>query len=173
MWLCALIVTLSLGETRAENFFATPTLELEQNQPQTQASTREITFAYGYDASDYALAPKNAAGKLIYDKAAKSWTSPNGLIYGQGSKHGNRVKHVLDHAAMNAKKKLHSVFNVDRNKVIGLVDDAWAKRGSPLPNDPGVYIVPMGRAVGTAGETSVKIVVRSGTNQVITAFPFK
>ena len=64
MWLCALIVTLSLGETRAENFFATPSLELEQNQTPTQASTREITFAYGYDASDYALAPKST---LKYD----------------------------------------------------------------------------------------------------------
>lgn len=43
--------------------------------------------------------------------------------------------------------------------------------GAPLPNDPGAYIVPMGRTVGTAGESAVKIIVRPGTNQIITAYP--
>ncbi|WP_229803904.1 DUF637 domain-containing protein, partial [Halomonas qijiaojingensis] len=111
--------------------------------------------------------------RLTYDAASQSWTSPAGLIYGQGSKHGNRVKHVLDHAAPNPNKRTHSVFNVDRNEILGVVDEAWTKRGSPLPNDPGAFIVPMGRVVGTAGETSVKIVVRPNTNEVITAFPVR
>jgi hypothetical protein len=116
-------------------------------------------------------APKGM--KLTYDAASKSWTTPSGLIYGQGSKHGNRVMHVLDHATVNLKKKMHSVFNVDRSKVLRLVDEAWIKRGSPLTGDAGAYIIPMGRTVGTAGETSIKIVVRPGTSEVITAFPFK
>jgi hypothetical protein len=63
------------------------------------------------------------------------------------------------------------VFNVGRNKVVGLVDEAWGMRGSPLANDPGAYVVPMGRTVGTAGENAVKIIVRPGTNEIITSYP--
>lgn len=112
------------------------------------------------------------AGKLVFDPETKSWTSTGGLIYGQGSQHGNRVKHVLDHLVPNPKKTTHSIFNVDRTKLIGLLDEAWAKKGVPLPNDPGAYIIDMGRVIGTGGETKIKIVVRPGTNQVITAYPF-
>ncbi|MBI5547146.1 MAG: hypothetical protein HY901_24970 [Deltaproteobacteria bacterium] len=43
--------------------------------------------------------------------------------------------------------------------------------GAPLANDAGVYVVGMGRIVGTAGEQSIKIIVRPGTSEVITAFP--
>nr|WP_232436558.1 RHS repeat-associated core domain-containing protein [Burkholderia ubonensis] len=43
--------------------------------------------------------------KLDHDKSTRSWSTPNGLIYGQGSKHGNRVKHVLDHESPNPKKQ--------------------------------------------------------------------
>jgi hypothetical protein len=83
----------------------------------------------------------------------------------------NRVQHVLRHAEAYPSRATHSVFNVGRNKVLGLVDEAWGMRGSPLTNDPGAYIVPMGRTVGTAGENAVKIIVRPGTNEIITAYP--
>jgi hypothetical protein len=53
---------------------------------------------------------------------------------------------------------------VDRKEVLGVVDEAWRAKGSPLPNDPGAYVVSMGRTIGTA--------VRPGTNQIITAYPF-
>ncbi|WP_370867907.1 immunity protein Tsi6 family protein [Phenylobacterium sp.] len=46
-------------------------------------------------------------------------------------------------------------------------------RGQPLPKDPGAYVVPMGRAVGQGGETSIKIIVRPGTTEVITAYPVR
>jgi hypothetical protein len=110
---------------------------------------------------------------LKFDKAARTWTTPEGLVYGPGSAQGNRVKHVLEHTIPNAKKPLHTLFNVDRNQVLGLVDEAWAKRGTPLPNDPGAYVIPMGRVIGQAGETSIKIVVRPGTSTVITAYPVR
>lgn len=87
--------------------------------------------------------------------------------------HGNRVKHVLDHAVPNPAKTTHSVFNVDKSKVLGLVDEAWLAKGSPHPDDPGAYIVPMGRAIGTAGEANIKIIIRPGTNKIITAYPFQ
>ena len=65
----------------------------------------------------------------------------------------------------------HSVFNVSRTKLLGLLDEAWIKRGSPLANDPAAYVIPMGRTVGTAGEKSIKMIVRPGTCEVITAYP--
>jgi len=40
-----------------------------------------------------------------------------------------------------------------------------------LLNDPGAYVVPMERIIGTAGEQKLKIIVRPGTNQIITAYP--
>ncbi|XQA72256.1 VENN motif pre-toxin domain-containing protein [Xanthomonas sacchari] len=113
------------------------------------------------------------AVKLTFDKATRTWTTPAGLEYGQGSVHGNRIKHVLDHAVPNPNKTTHSVFNVDRKQVLGLIDQAWLTKGSPVPGDPGAYIVPMGRVVGTSGEQNIKIIVRPGTNKVITAYPVK
>ncbi|PRE37691.1 RHS repeat-associated core domain-containing protein, partial [Burkholderia cenocepacia] len=110
--------------------------------------------------------------KLNYDKSTRSWSTPNGLIYGQGSRHGNRVKHVLDHESPNPKKTTHSVFcTCKKGGSLDLVDEAWAKRGRPLTDDPGAYVVPMGRVVGTAGETNVRIITRPGTNEVISAYP--
>ncbi|WP_196481780.1 RHS repeat-associated core domain-containing protein, partial [Burkholderia stagnalis] len=110
--------------------------------------------------------------KLDYDKSTRSWNTPNGLIYGQGSKHGNRVKHVLDHESPNPKKTTHSVFcTCKKGGSLDLVDEAWTKRGQPLVDDPGAYIVPMGRVIGTAGETNIKIIARPGTNEVISAYP--
>jgi hypothetical protein len=51
---------------------------------------------------------------------------------------------------------------------LDLVDEAWAQRGQPLPNDPGAYVVPMGKVVGTAGETSLKIITQPDTTEIIT-----
>jgi hypothetical protein len=112
-------------------------------------------------------------GTLAYDAATKSWKSPAGLIYGPSFKHGNSLKHVLDHLTPNPSKVKHSVFNCGRAKVIELLDEAWARRGAPLPNDPGTYVIDMGRTIGTGGQTFIKIVVRPGTTDVISAYPFK
>ena len=44
-----------------------------------------------------------------------------GLIYGQGSIHGNRVNHVLAHTQPDPSKPRHTVFNVDKSDVISLL----------------------------------------------------
>ncbi|MNV45071.1 hypothetical protein D3C71_1368560 [compost metagenome] len=116
-------------------------------------------------------APK--AVELTFDKGTRTWTTPAGIDYGPGSVHGNRVQHVLDHAVPNPNKTTHSVFNVERKEVLGLIDEAWLKKGNPLPNDPGAYVVPMGRIIGTGGENGIKIIVRPGTNKIITAYPIQ
>jgi filamentous hemagglutinin len=112
------------------------------------------------------------SGKLVFNPTTKTWTSPGGLVYGQGSKQGNRVKYVLDHLVPNAQKTKHSVFSVDRNKIVGLVDEAWAKRGAHVLDDPGAYVIYMGRAIGTAGETHLRVIIRPGTTEVISAYPW-
>ena len=94
-----------------------------------------------------------------------------GYTHGPDKNFGNRVQHVLAHTVPDASKPMHSVFNVGRNQVLGLVDKAWAMRGAAVAGDPGAFVVPMGRAVGLAGETAVQIVVRPGTNQILTAYP--
>ncbi|WP_135005352.1 MULTISPECIES: hypothetical protein [Pseudomonas syringae group] len=81
--------------------------------------------------------------------------------------------HVLEHAEPNPAKTTRSVFNMDRKEILGAVDEAWLKKGSSVVDDPGAYVVPIGRAIGTSGETSIKIIVRPRTNQVITAYPVK
>ena len=73
----------------------------------------------------------------------------------------------------NPAKTTHSVFSMDRKKIVGVVDEAWLKKGSPVVVDPGAYVVPMGRPIGPSGETNIKVIVRPGTNQVITAYPVK
>ncbi|HEX7064809.1 MAG TPA: hypothetical protein VF199_07050, partial [Bacillales bacterium] len=88
-------------------------------------------------------------------------------------KFGNRVKHVLAHAEPNPNKANHTVFNVNKDKILSLVDEAWLNKKSPLANDPGAYIVPMGRNIGTQGEQSIKIIVKPGTSNIITAYPVK
>ena len=85
--------------------------------------------------------------------------------------HGDRLTHVLDHTQPNPDKATHTVFNAQGNDALALVDEAWSLKGAPEVGDPGAYIIPMGRVVGTTGETSIKVVVKPGTNEIITAYP--
>jgi filamentous hemagglutinin len=78
---------------------------------------------------------------------------------------------VLEHAEPNPNKPTHTVFSMDRKDILGVVDEAWLKKGSPVVGDLGAYVVPMGRVVGTAGETNIKVIVRPGTNAVLSAYP--
>ncbi len=112
------------------------------------------------------------SGRFVFDAGSNTWKSPAGSIYGQGSKQGNRVKHVLEHLVPDPSKAKHSIFNVDRTKVIGLIDEGWAKRGAHVIGDHGAYVVDMGRVIGTAGETHLRIIVRPGTNGLISAYPW-
>ncbi len=153
-----------------------------QNEPEARGKAIDQKPGGGYtkelkdigkDASSETIVSESA-GKLKFDKTTKSWTSSGGLVYEQGSAHGNRVKHIIDHTIPNPSKPVHSVFNVDKSKVIGLVDEAWTRKVGPgtlQPNGNRVWIVDMGKEVGTAGQKSIQIVVRNGTNNLITAFP--
>ncbi|WP_162906653.1 hemagglutinin repeat-containing protein [Algihabitans albus] len=97
--------------------------------------------------------------------------SPSGLKYGRDEKFGNRVDHVLDHTHPNPGKPVHTVFNVQGDDALALVDEAWGKRGASVPGDPGAFVVDMGRPIGTTGETSIRVIVKPGTSEIITAYP--
>ncbi len=98
--------------------------------------------------------------------------SPNGLKYGYDPKYGNRVDHVLSHTTPNPNKKTHSVFTAQGDDALNLVDQAWARRGAPEPNDRKAFVVDMGRPVGTNGETRIRIIVDPATNEITTAYPY-
>jgi filamentous hemagglutinin len=55
---------------------------------------------------------------------------------------------------------------------MSVIDEAWVRRGLPVPGDMGRYEIDMGRPVGLAGEEKVVIIVRD-SNRVITSFPIK
>lgn len=67
------------------------------------------------------------------------------------------------------------MFNADNSEVIGLIDEAWTNRGSGYVQHGGnmVYDIFMERAVGTKGETSIRIVTKGISNKIVTAFPIK
>lgn len=73
----------------------------------------------------------------------------------------------------NPNKKNHTVFSVSRDKIIDLLDEAWKIKGNPLSNDPGAYVIDMKRAIGTNGESAIKMIVKPGTTELITAYPIK
>ena len=104
-----------------------------------------------------------------------AWISNNGIIYGIGSKHGNRVKHVLEHLRIDTSKPIHTVFNVKRNELIGLIDEAWIRRADIFSsrNNNNSYVINMHRVIGTNGETKIEIVVKANTSEIITAYPKK
>lgn len=115
-------------------------------------------------------------GWLVHNASPCAWTSPAGLIYDVGSQQGNRVFHVFEHLAPNPNKPRHTVFKVDSSAdLLPLIDDAYSiiqkQNIQPVPGDPGAFIVPMGKVVGTNGETSIRLILKPGTTEVITAYP--
>lgn len=100
-----------------------------------------------------------------------TWISKVGLIYGRCKKFGNRAYHVLDHMRPDSKKRIHTVFNVSEYELFDLIDQAWMRKGQSLVGDPGVYIVEMGKVIGTKGETAIRIVTKPNTTEIISVYP--
>ncbi len=105
-----------------------------------------------------------------------TWTSSAGLVYKSNQNLHNRINHVLAHAKADPKKANHTVFSVPDYQILDLVDEAWSNRGNPQANPNGkgdIYIINMGRVVGTKGETKIQINTFQGTPEVISAYPVK
>lgn len=96
----------------------------------------------------------------------------------------SRYQHVSAHNVPNINKHSHGVFIDD---AVTTTNEAWSivQRTGVQPvlsEGVNVYTVPMGRNVGFAGggnanqlagvpHTSVQIIVKQGTTQIITAYP--
>ena len=118
-----------------------------------------------------------------------TWVSPAGMRYkGRDAKGLSRKDHVLRHAKdQPSRAGSHGVFDANGDAVFAVIDEAWAKIKSKniRPKTEGgsqTYTVPMGRRVGYLGGQNgarrkkpalkkVFIVVRKGTQDVVTAFP--
>jgi hypothetical protein len=113
--------------------------------------------------------------KFIGNPGEKKWVSSQGLIYGEGSREGNKVLHAIAHTKPNPAKPIHTVFNVSTKDILGLIDEAWSKRLGIIPilqsNGNELFKIPMGKIVGTNGENGISIVVEAGTSRIVTSFP--
>ncbi len=115
--------------------------------------------------------------------------SASGLVFKQGSKHGNRLSHVLAHTADDLSKAKHGVFSIGQDNLVSTLDEAWemARKGGDkvvrtLQDNGNVsYIIDMGRKIGFEGGKKgshealnrINIVLEEGTSNVITAYPIK
>jgi hypothetical protein len=120
-------------------------------------------------------------GKDIFESSA-------GLRYLPGSADGHRLKHVMKHAADDPKKKIHGVFEGDRDTILAVIDEAWiqAKKNGPdvrrqAQNDRTVVTANLKRRIGYVGgsdgvakknpECRFLRLVLERQNNVVTAYP--
>ena len=118
------------------------------------------------------------------------WESEAGMVYsGRDAEGKTRMEHVLRHTRnIPDRAGTHGVFTVDEEQaVFALIDEAWLlgkKKGirADVEGHSATYTIPMGRKIGYAGGRSggsrgnpalykMFIVVRTGTQEVITAYP--
>lgn len=109
------------------------------------------------------------------DDEVIGWSTKGDLFYGMGSKHGNRIYHIFAHLEEDPSKPVHSVFLGNEAELLALLDEAWSQRDEAFTkaqsNGNRVYDIDMDRTIGTDGEEQIRIVVRDGTNSVISAYP--
>lgn len=159
---------------------------LNRISPKYTSLLTDLTNLSGNGAADYMSNIYETEGieevekvvEVFNDSSLKyngdgTWTSSEGIIYGQGSKQGNRVLHVLEHTTPNPNKPTRTVFNVDKAEVIGLIDEAWINKGSGTLQGNGnvCYEVDMGRIIGTNNEDTIIIITKGYTSEIITAYP--
>lgn len=80
---------------------------------------------------------------------------------------------IEDLGYMGSSERKRSYFNVSRDEIIDLIDEAWMMGKEPLISDPGAYVINMDRIIGIQGETGIKIIVKPGTAEIKTAYPVK
>lgn len=113
-------------------------------------------------------------------RSQAEWESPGLLVYGKApsGSQGHRITHIFNHTIPNPGKPTHSLFSAPRANILDLIDEGWKNPGKYHPlkpdNTPDLrsWIIDMGKQVGAAGETHLKIVVDApGSSSIITSFP--
>lgn len=147
----------------------------------TAAKQKKSQKESGSTASAQKLGQLREVGDDVFESSA-------GLRYLPGSADGHRLRHVMKHAADEPKKKIHGVFEGDRNTILAIIDEAWnlAKKSSPdvrrqSQNDRTVITVNLKRRVGYVGgsdgaarnhpECRFLRLVLEEQNAVVSAYP--
>ena len=111
--------------------------------------------------------------------SATEWRSKGGLVYGTNPRtQETRIEHISRHLTLDPTRdktgQTHSVFITAPDKLLGLLDQAWLKKG-PHTIDPRSgnwnYKIIFDRPIGASGEKNILISVRPGTSELVTAFP--
>ena len=112
--------------------------------------------------------------ELLINQAYKGKvTSYAGLTYSAGSREGNRLVHVSQHAA-NSTASGKTLFNVSGKKLFSLLDDVYFYGDIVKIEENGIrtnYYLDAGYTVGKKGEHYVKMVFED--HEVITAYPLR
>ena len=134
-------------------------------------------------------ASETTVAEYLKKTGKETWVSPAGLTYAGRDPAGlTRVDHVLRHARdIPNRRGSHGVFDGEDATAFQVIDEAWklAKKRRTKPvveGDRSTLTVNMGRRIGYLGGTTGKqrrnpplkrvfIVLRTNTQQVITAFP--
>lgn len=141
------------------------------------------------DTSEVSSPETDAAAFELRSIGRDAWLSPAGLEYrGRDPDGRTRLEHIERHFQDQPERDgPHGVFDAQGNAAFALIDEAWMKiqEDNIQPRNQGqrdAYEVPMGRRVGYLGGQVGKsrgnpplrrilIVVNSGSNRIITAYP--
>jgi hypothetical protein len=155
------------------------------NKPRNESESPRTKDASGEIATD-------TLGKL-QEVRRRVFVSTAGLTYRPGSADGHRLDHVMQHSRDEPSKRIHGVFEGDRDAILATIDEAFLKANQggkdvrkTQQNDRTVYTVRMNRRVGFAGGEEgarqgnpecryVRIVleIQDDVNEVISAYPTK
>ena len=147
----------------------------------TAAQQKSSQKKSGTTASAQKLGQLRGVGKDIFESSA-------GLRYLPGSADGHRLKHVMKHAADDPKKKIHGVFEGDRDTILAVIDEAFiqTKKSGPdvrrqSQNNRTVITTNLKRRIGYMGgsegaakknpECRFLRLVLERQNDVVTAYP--
>ena len=162
-----------------------------QGKPQIALRSPDQIRVIELDAHGDGGVEAKPAGKRfeLIEVGSNIWVSPAGLRYaGRDAQGMTRKAHVLRHAKdQPGRAGSHGVFDANGDEVFRVVDEAWRKIEQKhlrpqVEGDSLTYVVPMGRRIGYLGGktgarrrhpalSSVFIVLRKGTKDVVTAFP--
>ena len=147
----------------------------ENSRPETSENSSPES------AGDPVLGQLTEVGNNVFESTA-------GLIYRSGSQDGHRLDHVMQHAKDDRTKKIHGVFDGDRDQILSLIDEAFQKatkgdtdvRGEQQ-NGRHIYTVNLRRRIGQVGgedgkrqgnpECRYLRLVLENDNEVISAYP--
>lgn len=95
-----------------------------------------------------------------------TWESYGGLIYGKDTgAYPNKVVRVISH---------YNMYSVTKSEITAIIDEAWNSDNKVEDlNNAGTYYIDMNRVIGSNGETTMKIIVKRGTNEVVDCYPVR